>query len=173
MRGGARLARSQADCASARVDVRTKNIKFDHQFLGREALETEAANPNERYVLWSETPKTLSMSMHASCSGNDRQSYRFLDTPRDRRSLMSADKMDGNGISTTRGYGLSVHSPRLRPVEVNAAPQSNSDVRYGRNQLLFPHWAGSRSFRRGHCPVANWTAAFRYVSTALRWQEET
>lgn len=84
-----------------------KNIKFDHDFIGRAALEKEVAEPRRtiRTLVWDAADV---LDVQASLFRKDGQPYPFMDMPRDQRSLMSADKVlvDGNvvGVSTSRGY---------------------------------------------------------------------
>ncbi|WP_245437638.1 glycine cleavage T C-terminal barrel domain-containing protein [Neorhizobium tomejilense] len=84
----------------------TKNIKFDHDFIGREALEKEVANPKRtiRTLVWNEEDV---LDVHASLY-RDEDPYPFMDMPRDQRRMMGADKVlkDGKvvGVSTSRGY---------------------------------------------------------------------
>ena len=84
-----------------------KSIRFDHDFLGRAALEAEMANPKRtiRTLVWN--PEDVA-DVHASLFRKDTQPYPFMDMPRDQRSLLSADKvvLDGAvvGVSTSRGY---------------------------------------------------------------------
>jgi|SRR5579884_256955 len=85
-----------------------KNIKFDHEFLGRKALEEEVANPRRtmRTLVWSEEDV---IDVYASLfrSGDP---YDFMEMPRDQRGFMWADKVmkDGKlvGIATSRGYSF-------------------------------------------------------------------
>jgi glycine cleavage system aminomethyltransferase T len=106
--GGSFEGREPSDYYRSPVELGwTKNIKFDHQFLGREALEEEVAHPKRtiRTLVWNAEDV---MDVHASLFRKEQKPYPFMDMPRDQRSLMSADKVLMNnqvvGISTSRGY---------------------------------------------------------------------
>jgi len=85
----------------------TKNIKFDHDFIGRAALEKEVAAPRRtiRTLVWD--PSDV-LDVQASLYRKEAEPYPFMDMPRDQRSLMSADKVlvsgEVVGVSTSRGY---------------------------------------------------------------------
>ena len=85
----------------------SRNIKFDHDFLGREALEKEVANPKRtiRTLVWNADD---CVDVYASLFRKDHKPYAFMDMPRDQRALMGADKVliGGKevGVATTRGY---------------------------------------------------------------------
>lgn len=83
-----------------------RNIKFDHDFLGREALEKEKANPKRviRTLEWNaEDVGDVFGSLF-----RPGENYPFMDMPRDQRGFMWADKItNGNdlvGVATSRGY---------------------------------------------------------------------
>jgi vanillate/3-O-methylgallate O-demethylase len=84
----------------------TRNIKFDHEFLGREALEGEVNEPNRmiRTLVWNGTDVT---DVYASLF-RDGEPFTFMDMPRDQRGFMWADQVlrDGKavGVATSRGY---------------------------------------------------------------------
>ncbi len=83
-----------------------RNVKFDHDFIGREALEAEAANPKRTMVtlVWNADDV---VDVYASLFKKG-DHYDFMDMPRDQRGFMYADKVlkDGKvvGVSTSRGY---------------------------------------------------------------------
>lgn len=83
-----------------------RNIKFDHDFIGREALEAEVSNPRRviRTLVWN--PDDV-MKVFASLFQKG-EHYAFMEMPRDQRGFMYADKVivDGRevGVSTSRGY---------------------------------------------------------------------
>lgn len=83
-----------------------RNIKFDHDFIGREALEAEVANPRRviRTLIWN--PDDV-LQVFASLFKKG-EHYAFMEWPRDQRGFMYADKvlLDGRevGVSTSRGY---------------------------------------------------------------------
>lgn len=83
-----------------------KTIKFDHDFIGRNALEEELAHPRRqiRTLVWNADDVT---EVFASlfCKGTP---YAVMDLPRDQRGYMWADKVTKNGnvvgVATSRGY---------------------------------------------------------------------
>jgi len=83
----------------------TKNIKFDHDFIGREALQAEVANPRRamRTLVWN--PDDVA-DVYASLFRGE--SFDYMEMPRDQRGFMYMDKVlkDGKlvGISSSRGY---------------------------------------------------------------------
>ena len=83
-----------------------KNIRFDHDFLGRAALEEEVANPKRiiRTLVWNSDDV---VEVYASLFRKD-EPYPFMDIPRDQRGFMYTDKVlkDGElvGATTSRGY---------------------------------------------------------------------
>jgi vanillate/3-O-methylgallate O-demethylase len=84
----------------------TKNIRFDHDFIGRQALEEEVTNPKRamRTLVWNSEDI---VDVYASLFRAGKP-YHFMDMPRDQRGFLWADKvlMDGKpvGVSTSRGY---------------------------------------------------------------------
>ncbi|HSV81860.1 MAG TPA: hypothetical protein VLK85_21915 [Ramlibacter sp.] len=84
----------------------TRNIKFDHDFIGRAALEQEVGNPKRtiRTLVWNADDV---LDVHASLIRQG-DPYPFMDMPRDQRGFMWADKvMKGDrlvGVATARGY---------------------------------------------------------------------
>lgn len=85
-----------------------KVIKFDHDFIGREALEKEVANPKRviRTLVWN--PDDV-IEVYASLFKQG-QPFDFMEMPRDQRGFMYADKvMKGDtlvGVTTSRGYSF-------------------------------------------------------------------
>jgi vanillate/3-O-methylgallate O-demethylase len=83
-----------------------KNIKLDHAFIGREALEAELALPKRvmRTLVWN--PEDV-VEVYASLFRED-QPYEYMEMPRDQRGFMYADKVMKNGkpvgVATSRGY---------------------------------------------------------------------
>jgi vanillate/3-O-methylgallate O-demethylase len=83
-----------------------RNIRFDHDFLGREALEAEVAAPRRiiRTLVW-EAADVVDVYASLFEAG---EHYAFMDMPRDQRDYMWADevRVDGDvvGVSTSRGY---------------------------------------------------------------------
>jgi vanillate/3-O-methylgallate O-demethylase len=84
----------------------TKNIGFDHDFVGRKALEKEVTDPSRtmRTLVWN--PDDV-VDVFASLF-REGKPYRFMDMPRDQRGFLWADKVLKNGslvgVSTSRGY---------------------------------------------------------------------
>jgi vanillate/3-O-methylgallate O-demethylase len=85
----------------------TRQIKFDHEFIGRRALEEEMANPQRTMVTLVWNPDDL-VDLYAALFRKDQPLPDFLEIPRDRRGYMYADTVlaDGGlvGVSTSRGY---------------------------------------------------------------------
>ncbi|UGS37280.1 hypothetical protein [Capillimicrobium parvum] len=82
-------------------------IKFDHEFIGREALAEEVANPRRvlRTLVWH-ADDVLKLWGELFRKGDPLPD--FMDMPRERRGYMYADQVlaDGApaGVSTSRGY---------------------------------------------------------------------
>lgn len=85
-----------------------KNVKFDHDFVGRKALEEEVAKPKRtmRTLIWNEEDV---IDVYASLFRGG-EPYDFMDMPRDQRGFMWADKVmkEGKlvGVATSRGYSF-------------------------------------------------------------------
>jgi len=84
----------------------TKNIKFDHEFIGRKALEIEVANP-KRTVVTLEFNNDDMIDIYASLF-RDGEPYEPMDLPHQDMWITWYDKVlkDGKliGISTVPGY---------------------------------------------------------------------
>jgi len=84
----------------------SKNIKFDHEFVGRAALEQEVANPRRliRTLVWNSDDV---IDVYASLFRQG-QPFHYMDIPRDMKGFMYADKVvkEGRpiGVATSRGY---------------------------------------------------------------------
>jgi len=84
-----------------------KSIKFDHEFIGRAALEAEVAQPRRtiRTLVWNGEDVT---EVYASLFQKGETPYQFIEMPRDQRGFMYADRVlrDGKdvGVTTSRGY---------------------------------------------------------------------
>ncbi|WP_218938471.1 hypothetical protein [Modestobacter altitudinis] len=83
-----------------------RNVRFDHDFLGREALEVEKAFPRRvlRTLVWdAEDVQDVYASLF-----RPGENYEYMDMPRDQRGFMWADRvsLDGAtvGVATSRGY---------------------------------------------------------------------
>jgi vanillate/3-O-methylgallate O-demethylase len=85
-----------------------KNVKFDHDFIGRKALEPEVASPKRlmRTLVWN--PQDI-IDVYAS-QFRQEQPYDYMEMPRDQRGFMYADKVVKNGkpvgVATSRGYSF-------------------------------------------------------------------
>jgi vanillate/3-O-methylgallate O-demethylase len=83
-----------------------KNIKFDHDFIGRKALEPEVAHPRRviRTLVWNAEDV---IDVYASLYRSGKP-YHYMEMPRDQRGFHWADKVlsSGNivGVTTSRGY---------------------------------------------------------------------
>jgi glycine cleavage system aminomethyltransferase T len=83
-----------------------KNIKFDHEFIGRQALEVEVARPKRtmKTLVWNADDV---VDVFASLFRQGKP-YHYMEIPRDQRGFMYADKVlkDGKlvGVATSRGY---------------------------------------------------------------------
>ncbi len=83
-----------------------KVVNFDHDFIGRKALEDEAVRPKRimRTLVWNAGDV---IDVYASLYRRETP-YHFMDMPRDQRGFHWADKVMKNGklvgISTSRGY---------------------------------------------------------------------
>ena len=86
-----------------------KVVKFDHDFLGREALEKEAANPKRiiRTLVWNAEDV---IDIYASMFQKG-EHYDYIEFPRYQRGGMYVDKVMKNGklIGTTSSYGYSYY----------------------------------------------------------------
>jgi len=84
----------------------TKNIKFDHDFIGRKALEAEVANP-KRTIVTLEFNSEDVIDIYASLF-REGQPYDFMEIPVQEKWVFWADQVlkDGNlvGVSTVPGY---------------------------------------------------------------------
>jgi len=83
-----------------------RTIRFDHEFLGREALEAEKAAPRRllRTLVWNaEDVQDVYGSLF-----RPGENYDYMEMPRDQRGFMWADRvtLDGQpvGVATSRGY---------------------------------------------------------------------
>jgi vanillate/3-O-methylgallate O-demethylase len=86
-----------------------RNIKFDHEFTGRAALETEIQRPKRTIVtlVWnSEDVQDVYNSLFRKAE----EPYRFMEMPRENRGVTLADRVEHDGelvgVSTSRGYSL-------------------------------------------------------------------
>jgi vanillate/3-O-methylgallate O-demethylase len=83
-----------------------KNVKFDHDFVGRDALQEELANPRRtiRTLVWNDDDVA---DVYGSMF-RDGPNFQYMEMPRDRRGFVWQDQVlcDGRevGISTSRGY---------------------------------------------------------------------
>ena len=81
-------------------------IKFDHDFIGRQALEAEVAHPQRtmRTLVWNADDV---IDVYASLYRQGKP-YHYMEMPRDQRGFMYADKVLKDdklvGVATSRGY---------------------------------------------------------------------
>ena len=81
-------------------------IKFDHDFIGRKALEAEVTHPTRtmRTLVWNGDDV---VAVYASLFRQGKP-YHYMEMPRDQRGFMYADQVlkDGKlvGVATSRGY---------------------------------------------------------------------
>jgi len=84
-----------------------KSIRFDHEFVGRKALEAEVAAPTKKRVTLEFDSQDI-VDIYASLF-SEGEPYAFLDVPHAQRWIAWADKVidgDGNtvGLSSSPGY---------------------------------------------------------------------
>jgi vanillate/3-O-methylgallate O-demethylase len=109
-----------------------RNVKFDHCFPGRAALEVEKANPRRliRTLVWHADDVA---DVYASLF-RPGQNYPFMDMPRDQRGFMWADCVtDQNGrlvgVATSRGYSYFFREMlSLATIDVDCAEPGTSVV---------------------------------------------
>ena len=87
-------------------------VRFDHDFIGREALEQDASRPHRRKV-WLRWNEEDVLRVHASSLFGTNDRARFLETPLPREARVLHDAIttvDGRliGVSTLRGYSSNV-----------------------------------------------------------------
>lgn len=83
-------------------------VKFDHDFIGREALEKECNHVKKQIVTLDFDPEDM-ISLYASLYQTEQEPYELNDLPMNSYCHVQADKilsLDGKeiGISTTPGY---------------------------------------------------------------------
>lgn len=84
-----------------------RNIKFDHDFYGRAALEREVADPKRKLVtlVWDAED---CIDVQASLFRGNEQPYDFMDMPRQQQFCMNAHKVIAGGrlvgVATSRGF---------------------------------------------------------------------
>ncbi len=87
-----------------------RNIKFDHDFHGRAALEREVAAPRRKLVTLIWNADDCADVQHSLFRG-DEEPYDFMDMPRQQQFCMNAHKvMIGErlvGVATSRGFSYS------------------------------------------------------------------
>jgi vanillate/3-O-methylgallate O-demethylase len=89
------------------VELEWQNrIRFDHDFIGRQALEEEVTHPRRviRTLVWNANDV---VDVYGSLFRAGRP-FHYMEIPRDQRGFMYADKViDGDeliGVATSRGY---------------------------------------------------------------------
>ncbi|HET6509013.1 MAG TPA: hypothetical protein VFG42_19625 [Baekduia sp.] len=85
-----------------------RNVKFDHDFVGRDALQREVTAPRREIVTlrWNADDVT---DVYRSQLSTDGPRYQYMEIPRDLKGYMWADRVllpDGTdvGVSTSRGF---------------------------------------------------------------------
>lgn len=85
-----------------------KSVKFDHDFIGRAALEQELAQPRRvmRTLVWNAEDV---LDVYGSLFRQGAP-YSFMELPRDQRGFMYADRVEKDGalvgVATSRGYSF-------------------------------------------------------------------
>jgi vanillate/3-O-methylgallate O-demethylase len=85
-----------------------KSVKFDHDFIGRAALEQELAQPRRvmRTLVWNADDV---LDVYGSLFRKGAP-YSFRELPRDQRGFMYADRVEKDGalagVATSRGYSF-------------------------------------------------------------------
>lgn len=108
-----------------------KNIKFDHDFIGRAALKPEVLEPKRRMatLVWNDEDVA---DVYASLFKRDSKPYLYMEMPRNTLGCVFADKVmkDGKavGISTSRCYSYSFREMLSFCVLDVALCQPDSDV---------------------------------------------
>ena len=87
----------------------SRNVKFDHDFWGREALEAEFADPKRTIVSLVWNPDDV-LDIYASLFREGGEPYDFMDLPRHQWFCMFAHQVvQGErpvGVATSRGYSV-------------------------------------------------------------------
>jgi len=113
----------------------TKNIKFDHDFQGKKALEAEAVNPKRKVVTLEFNSEDVIDIYSSHFTQGD--TYEFMDMPQQHRFYTRVDEVskDGTfaGVSTGPGYSYYFRKMlSLAYVDVNhARPGNNVEVIWG------------------------------------------
>ena len=73
-------------------------VKFDHEFIGREALEKMANKPHRRKVTFAWNGDDVSKAFSSLFMGNNDEHYKYIDLPLSNYASASFDKIvDKNG----------------------------------------------------------------------------
>lgn len=113
-----------------------RNIKFDHDFHGRAALEAETADPKRKLVTLEWNADDC-IDVQASLFRGDEEPYDFMDMPRQQQFCMNAHKvMIGDrliGAATSRGFSYTFRRMLSHGVidVVHAAPGTEVTVIWG------------------------------------------
>ena len=98
-----------------------QELKFDHDFIGRKALEPEVANPKRlmRTLVWNADDV---VDVYASMF-RDARPYDYMDMPRDQRGFMYADKVIKNGkvVGCRRREATAITSAKCCPLHLDVA----------------------------------------------------
>ncbi|QSE88144.1 aminomethyltransferase family protein [Rhodococcus pseudokoreensis] len=113
-----------------------RNINFDHDFLGRAALEAEKADPRRviRTLVWdADDVQDVFASLF-----RPGENYPYMEMPRDQRGFMWADKVTAGddlvGVATSRGYSYYYRQMlSLSTIDVaHSEPGTELTVHWGR-----------------------------------------
>jgi len=121
-----------------------KNVKFDHDFIGREMLEPEVAAPKRIMVTLVWNAEDVA-DVHSSLFRKDAMPYLYMEMPRNILGCVFADKVvkDGKtvGISTSRCYSYYFREMlSLCVIDVAlAAPGTDVTVVWGRPGMPQKH----------------------------------
>ncbi len=112
-----------------------KNINFDHDFLGREALEKEVKNP-KRKVVTLEFNKEDVIDVYASYFEKG-EPYEFMNIPHQYQQICETDTVtrDGKFIGTSTNPGYSYYFRKILALAYidikHAEPGTNIEVLWG------------------------------------------
>lgn len=103
-----------------------RSVKFDHEFVGRDALERIAAGSPRQRVTLEFSPADVA-EIYASLF-DEKESYRYLEIPHNPRWIFWADRVENElgelvGLSSTPGY--SYHSHRVLSLSYLEAAYAN------------------------------------------------
>jgi vanillate/3-O-methylgallate O-demethylase len=135
-----------------------KNIKFDHDYIGRKALEPEVANPKRlmRTLVWNADDV---VDVYASMFRNERP-YDYMDMPRDQRGFMYADKVMTNGKLVGCLLLLPPCISRCTPASIVHKPMCHAGQRKQQPLLRKSAMAPALATPPAHSTAAEWSAGY-------------